>query len=155
MLWFTTHTHTHHVHIPCTCVHTPHSAIYAIVEQPLDFGSYFLFVMIVNFLLVLFYYFAAKVSYREIPSIRPVIYFFLSLVFWICGVIFYNRTITNWLQSPAMSRNGNEECIVLGFFDAHDVWHFVSAFALFFSFLMLMTLDDRQEGQIRTELRVF
>ena len=111
--------------------------------------------MIANFILALFYYVTTKVIYREIPSIRPVIYFLLSVVFWVCGMVFYTRAITNWLKPPAVSRNGNEECILLGFFDAHDIWHFVSAFALFFSFLMLMTLDDSQEGQIRTELRVF
>jgi len=38
--------------------------------------------------------------------------------------------------SPARSRDGNEECVLLDFFNSHDVWHFLSAFALFFSFLV-------------------
>ena len=39
-------------------------------------------------------------------------------------------------KSPAGSRNNNQECVVLGFFDTHDLWHFLSSFALFFSFLV-------------------
>ena len=62
---------------------------------------------------------------------------------------------TNWLQPPAVSRDGNRDCIILDFFDWHDLWHFTSAFGLFFSFLMLMTLDDNQEGTTRDKLGVF
>ena len=62
--------------------------------------------------------------------------------------------MTNWLESPAVSRDGNRECLAL-FYDTHDMWHFSSAFALFFSFLMLMTIDDDTEGVPRTKLRVF
>ena len=64
------------------------------------------------------------------------------------------QAVTNWLESPAISRDGNIECVAL-FYDSHDMWHFTSAFALFFSFLMLMTLDDDTECAFRTELRVF
>ena len=39
-------------------------------------------------------------------------------------------------KSPSGSRNNNQECVVLGFFDTHDLWHFLSSFALFFSFLV-------------------
>ena len=115
--------------------------------------------MIANFLLALVYYAIAKCIYKETPkgfqTIRPVGYFLLSLAFWGCGIAFYLQSVTNWLISPADSRNGNSECIVLGFYDSHDIWHFASAFALFFSALMVMTLDDGQEFDPRTKLRVF
>ena len=38
--------------------------------------------------------------------------------------------------TPAVSREGNKDCILMGFYDAHDVWHFLSAISLFFSFLV-------------------
>ena len=150
------------------------SALYAVIVQPLDFGTYFLAVLVTNFLLQLIYYAITKCIYCERPSLRPLVFVCLAVVFWIIGVYFYSRVwstlchtlahslkhtlsqaVTNWLESPAVSRDGNEDCLILGFFDSHDMWHFVSAFALFFSFLMLMTLDDRQEGTLRTKLRVF
>ena len=65
------------------------------------------------------------------------------------------QAATDWLQPPAVSRDGNRDCIMLNFFDSHDLWHFMSAFGLFFSFVMLMTLDDNQEGTSRDRLRVF
>ena len=38
--------------------------------------------------------------------------------------------------SPAESRELNKECALLGFYDNHDIWHFLAAFAMFFSFLV-------------------
>ena len=38
--------------------------------------------------------------------------------------------------TPAVSRAENKDCVLLDFYDNHDVWHFVSSNALFFSFLV-------------------
>ena len=65
------------------------------------------------------------------------------------------QAATDWLQPPAISRDGNRDCLMLDFFDSHDLWHFTSAFGLFFSFVMLMTLDDNQDGVPRNKIRVF
>ena len=65
------------------------------------------------------------------------------------------QDVIDWSVSPALSRDKNADCLVLSFYDSHDMWHFVSAFALFFSFLILMTLDDKQEDKQRNTLRVF
>ena len=129
--------------------------MFAVAVRPADFGSYFLATLLTNFVLALFYYVATKCVYRELPSGRPVLFFALSVLCWGCGVYFYLTAVTDWLQPPAVSRDRNQECILLGFFDAHDCWHFVSAFALFFSFLMVMSLDDRQEDRPRNTLRTF
>ena len=45
-------------------------------------------------------------------------------------------TVLDMQKSPARSREGNKECVFLEFYDYHDVWHFMSACALFFSFLV-------------------
>ena len=65
------------------------------------------------------------------------------------------QELTNWAKSPSASREGNRDCVLLGFYDAHDLWHFASSFALAFSFLILLSLDDRQQGRPRDALRVF
>lgn len=42
-----------------------------------------------------------------------------------------------WFQkTPAESREHNRDCILLSFFDDHDVWHFLSSIAMFGSFLV-------------------
>lgn len=66
-----------------------------------------------------------------------------------------HQAVTDWLEPPAVSRNGNKECIILGFYDDHDLWHFLSALGLFFSFLLLLSLDDTQKRMPHSELRVF
>ena len=48
----------------------------------------------------------------------------------------FSSCCVSFQVSPARSRDGNEECVLLDFFNSHDVWHFLSAFALFFSFLV-------------------
>ena len=70
-------------------------------------------------------------------------------------IYFYLSATTDWLESPAVSRNGNMDCLVLKFYDYHDCWHFSSACALFFTILMLMALDDQQRLTQRNALKVF
>ena len=50
--------------------------------------------------------------------------------------------LTNWQVSAAVSRKGNTECFIDDFYDEHDLWHMLSAFGLFFVFLVVLTLDD-------------
>ena len=57
--------------------------------------------------------------------------------------------------SAAESREKNENCLFLNFYDHHDIWHFVSAFALFFSFCILLTLDDDLTQVPRHKISVF
>ncbi len=38
--------------------------------------------------------------------------------------------------TPAQSREGNQSCVLFSFYDDHDVWHFLSSMALFFSFMV-------------------
>ncbi len=113
--------------------------------------------MVANFLLALLYYSITKFVYCEWPTLdlRWIAYFLLALILWITAAVYYSQSVTNWLKSPAASRDGNEECIILDFYDSHDLWHFLSAFALFFSFVMLMNLDDNQQVVCRSKLRVF
>ena len=38
--------------------------------------------------------------------------------------------------TPAESRELNKECALLGFYDNHDIWHFLSAVGMFLAFLV-------------------
>lgn len=38
--------------------------------------------------------------------------------------------------TPAQSRNFNQPCRIMNFYDNHDIWHFLSAFSMFSSFMV-------------------
>ena len=68
-----------------------------------------------------------------------VLYTFVILAFngfalW----IFFAKETTDKSKSPEKSRDLNQECILLAFFDWHDVWHFCSSFGLFMAALMVI-----------------
>ena len=68
-----------------------------------------------------------------------VLYTFVILAFngfalW----IFFAIETTDKSKSPEKSRDLNQECILLAFFDWHDVWHFCSSFGLFMAALMVI-----------------
>ena len=53
------------------------------------------------------------------------------------------------------SRNMNEPCMYMDFFDNHDMWHFFSATALFLAFIFLLTIDDDLLLEERKNIKVF
>ncbi len=94
---------------------------------------------------------------REIPVLLSAGSFFAlaALVMGILAVVFYTSRNANRNLSPAESRNLNEPCSYMGFFDNHDLWHFTSAAAIFMAFLALLTVDDDLLTVPRNEIEVF
>ena len=60
-------------------------------------------------------------------------------------VVFDVLATTNKAASPEDSRDKNEECGILGFFDWHDLWHFLSSFALLMSAFVVMFISAKKE----------
>ena len=52
--------------------------------------------------------------------------------------IFLAKETTDKSKSPEKSRDLNQECIFLAFFDWHDMWHIFSSFGLFMAALMVI-----------------
>ena len=60
---------------------------------------------------------------------------------------------TNKTLSPENSRGKNEECVILGFFDWHDLWHFLSSFALLMGAFVVMFISSEPEQYPQAEIR--
>lgn len=87
--------------------------------------------------------------------LQPLRYIVLSFVTWGFALYFFINKSVSWASTPAQSRFHNRPCALLKFFDYHDIWHFLSALAMFFSFMVLLTLDDDLEDTHRSQIPVF
>ncbi|NXJ79967.1 SIDT1 protein, partial [Trogon melanurus] len=130
-------------------------AIFGLVYRPRDFASYILGIFICNLLLYLAFYIIMKLRSNEKLLPIPLFCIVATAVVWASALYFFFQNLSSWEETPAESREKNRPCILLDFFDDHDVWHFLSAAALFFSFLVLLTLDDDLDVVRRDKIPVF
>ncbi|XP_040278800.1 SID1 transmembrane family member 1 [Bufo bufo] len=130
-------------------------AIFGLVYRPRDFASYLLGIFICNLLLYLAFYIIMKLRSSERIRLLPLLCILATAGVWAAALYFFFQTLSSWEESPAQSREKNRECILMHFFDDHDIWHFLSATAMFFSFLVLLTLDDDLDDVRRDKIPVF
>jgi len=83
------------------------------------------------------------------------IFFLLAITLGAIAMLFYTKRHQSRNSTPPESRDKNELCNVLDFFDNHDMWHFFSATALFLSFIFLLTIDDDLLLTEREKIEVF
>ncbi|PFX32457.1 SID1 transmembrane family member 1 [Stylophora pistillata] len=58
--------------------------------------------------------------------------------------VFHYKPTTNKTLSPENSRDKNKECTIYGFFDWHDIWHFLSSFALLMGAFVVMFMNSEK-----------
>ena len=75
-----------------------------------------------------------------------VAYIVLMVILWcVAGWIFAKKATTDKTLSPEKSRDYNQECIILNFFDAHDLWHILSSHALLMSAYVVMFVSHKED----------
>lgn len=82
-------------------------------------------------------------------------FFLLALVLMGGAAYFYIHKHQSRNLSPPESRNKNSVCSFMDFYDNHDMWHFISATALFSTFIGLLTIDDDLLSKKRDKIQVF
>ncbi|KAL3274294.1 hypothetical protein HHI36_015699 [Cryptolaemus montrouzieri] len=107
-----------------------------------DFGTFLLLILMGNAILHTIFYVSMKLIHKEKLCIEATVYGMLSLMVWTASAMYFFDKSTLWMVTPAESRNWNQECMFLNFFDKHDIWHLFSAPALYFTFMLLLCLDD-------------
>ena len=128
--------------------------IYGAVVQP-STPSYLLMIFITNLMTYCVYYITLKFYHKEKIGWQPIVYGLLGCACWIPALYFY-KVKQRWMGgSPAESKNFNAECSLLSMFDYHDIWHMFSAGGLFFSFMLILTLDDALRNIPRNRINVF
>ncbi|XP_018649472.1 hypothetical protein Smp_152020 [Schistosoma mansoni] len=128
---------------------------YGIVKRPRDFSTFLLSIFMINLLMYTFFYAIMKLRHRERFQMLSLVYILLTCVSWGCATYFYFHRTTTWEVTPARSRALNQPCVLLDFYDAHDVWHFLSSISMFFSFMLIMYVDDDLSKRPRNQIFVF
>ncbi|XP_050304871.1 SID1 transmembrane family member 1-like [Anthonomus grandis grandis] len=129
--------------------------IYIYMNNVTDFGTFLLGLLLANTVLHTSFYTVMKLIHKEKISYEAIIFGACGMACWITSGIFFLDAATLWTVTPAESRQWNQGCIFLGFYDKHDVWHLLSAPALYFTFLYLMYLDDDLCDKPQNQIPVF
>ncbi|XP_030632635.1 SID1 transmembrane family member 2-like [Chanos chanos] len=130
-------------------------AAYGLIKKPNNFASYLLVIAICNLLLYFAFYIIMKLRSGERIKCLALVCILFTAVIWGFALFFFFQGLSNWKKTPAESREHNRECILLSFFDDHDIWHFLSSIAMFGSFLVLLTMDDDLDSVQRNKIIVF
>lgn len=130
-------------------------AAYGLIERPNDFASYLLAIAICNLLLYFAFYIIMKLRSGERIQCLALVCILFTAVVWGFALYFFFQGLSTWQKTPAESREHNRDCILLSFFDDHDIWHFLSSIAMFGSFLVLLTMDDDLDTVQRDKIYVF
>ncbi|XP_059489687.1 SID1 transmembrane family member 1-like [Neocloeon triangulifer] len=85
---------------------------------------------------------------------KPVILLVASVICWTLAMICFGETSTTWEEPAAVSRTFNQKCVLLEFFDYHDLWHLLSSCGLFFYFWLLLIIDDDIKDMCRSQIKV-
>jgi hypothetical protein len=130
-------------------------ALYGAIVQPESFPNHLLFVFLGNLALYYTYYIIMKVIHREQFTRFSVLALILSICFGTSSLYFFNNEVKSYEVEPAISRTYNQRCILFDTYDAHDIWHILSSFGLFFIFLSMLTIDDGVRNKPRNKLAAF
>ncbi|XP_074832973.1 SID1 transmembrane family member 2 isoform X2 [Carettochelys insculpta] len=130
-------------------------AAYGLIIQPNDFASYLLAIGLCNLLLYFAFYIIMKLRSGERIQLIPLLCIVCTSVVWGFAFFFFFQGLSTWQKTPAESRQHNRDCVLLRFFDDHDIWHFLSSIAMFGSFLVLLTLDDDLDCVPQDKIYVF
>uniref|UniRef100_A0A8R1XXP1 SID1 transmembrane family member 1 n=1 Tax=Onchocerca volvulus TaxID=6282 RepID=A0A8R1XXP1_ONCVO len=101
-----------------------------------------LYIIMLNTTGYFIYYVFCKIIDGETILTHVFIYAIASFVLWIVAFYFFNYGKIDWTLTAAQNRAITEECIVFNYYDYHDMWHFSSSLASFFSLLTIAILDD-------------
>ena len=84
----------------------------------------------------------AKRADTKCKIVIQVIYILSMAGLWIGAVcIFAKKATTDKSLTPEKSRDYNQDCILLNFFDYHDLWHILSSHALLMSAYFVMFIS--------------
>lgn len=121
----------------------------------LDFFPWALSIELITFVLYLCYYVYQKLLSNERLANWLVIMVVANLFLWLLAFRLYAVKLLDYRLPPSASAEMNETCVLWGYFDVHDCWHFVSSAALFMHQLIMFLIDSDLSETPRKEIEAF
>jgi len=118
-------------------------------------SNHLLIIFFFNLATYYVYYCVMKLHYQETLHTSPMIYIGCCMLCMGTAMYFFVQKRKDTTASPAVSRLKNEECILLDFFDSHDIWHFLGGAGVFFAFMFVLTIDDDVRFRRRDQMNIF
>ena len=106
------------------------------------FTGWLLVIGIVNLSIYFSYYLVYKRFNKEKISKNIIILTLIDIVLFILALYFYYNTDYNTFIELEESNKLNDNCILFNFFDNHDIWHFLSAIALYIFMNIILFIDQ-------------
>ena len=88
----------------------------------------------------------AKWAVSKCKVVIQGLYILFMIILWVFAAwSFLGYATTDKSLTPERSRDYNQECEILNFFDAHDVWHILSSHALLMSAYVVMFMSHKDK----------
>lgn len=128
---------------------------YATFSKSNIFTNWFLSLFIINMMIYFIYYLIQKVAKHETIKWYVWLMLIIDVVILASALLFFEHGVTDKFLPHTESDKFNEPCILFNYFDAHDVWHFLSAIGLYIFLNIVYFIDDDLKHTPRTSLSVF
>lgn len=115
--------------------------LYSAINDSYFIGT-LLGIAVFNLALYFAYYLIYKIQKNEKIETKFKILIVLDLLLFITSLYFFFHTEYNTFIDIKESNKLNRKCILFNFFDSHDLWHIVSAFALYTFMNIIFFIDD-------------
>lgn len=125
--------------------------VYATITKP-NFTDWLLGVTILNMIVYFLYYIIQKLNNREKISKIIWIWLVLDIIIIVLALIFYLKAVSDKLLPLKDSNKLNKPCVLVDYFDYHDIWHIFSSLGLFIFMNIVYFMDNNTYNE---EISIF
>ena len=111
------------------------------IFKDIKFNKFLLLTLCLDLTIVLIHHIAYKISEGVYVALWKISISIFTIVMIILSLYFYQLPTINNKVSHHESDKFNSPCVLFGFFDTHDVWHFLSAIGMFSGILFVWLID--------------
>ena len=128
---------------------------YATFSKSNVFTNWFLSLFIINMLFYFIYYLIQKVLKFEVIKWYIWLMLISDIIILGTALLFFEHGVSDKFLPHSESDKFNEPCVLFGYFDTHDIWHFLSAIGLYIFLNIIYFIDDDLKHTPRTAISIF